>query len=267
MALNIQRGRDHGLPDYNTARECLGLGRKNSFAEINKNQPELAPETFIGPEELERLRAVYDGDLDQVDIWAGGLMETTSNGPGELFRFIIKDQFVRSRDADRFWFENEKNGLFTPVEIAFIRNITLWNIIVAATSINGSALQKDPFHYTENDPCYAEHPFEGENRTISENDMEPCTKLQIFDYFTGSEVSYALSFLALGIWVVEAVYNHSRRVRARVIAVLLILAHIRQHRIQEARKLQHRKTRSRDPSRIKTYAVILRKTSNGMMVG
>ncbi|XP_063956076.1 dual oxidase 2-like isoform X4 [Lytechinus pictus] len=244
MALNIQRGRDHGLPDYNTARECLGLGRKNSFAEINKNQSELAPgeQTFIGTEELKRLEAVYEGDLDKVDIWAGGLMETTSNGPGELFRFIIKDQFVRSRDADRFWFENEKNGLFTPDEIAFIRNVTLWDIIVAATSINGSALQKDPFHYTENDPCYAEHPFEGENRTISETDLEPCTKLQIFDYFTGSEVSYALSFLAIGIWVVG------------VIAVLLILAHVRQHRIQEARKLQHRKTRSRDPSRIKTYA-------------
>ena len=35
MATTILRGRDHGLPDYNTAREALGLKRKDSFLEIN----------------------------------------------------------------------------------------------------------------------------------------------------------------------------------------------------------------------------------------
>ena len=35
MVLNIQRARDHGLPDYNTAREALGLKRRESFEEIN----------------------------------------------------------------------------------------------------------------------------------------------------------------------------------------------------------------------------------------
>ena len=30
-SLNIQRGRDHGLPDYNSVREQLGLGRVESF--------------------------------------------------------------------------------------------------------------------------------------------------------------------------------------------------------------------------------------------
>ena len=59
---------------------------------------------------LEALEEVHGGDIDKVDIWTGGLMETTSDGPGELFRFIILDQFVRSRDGDRFWFENELNG-------------------------------------------------------------------------------------------------------------------------------------------------------------
>src|SRR5262249_39651416 len=32
-SLNIERGRDHGLPDYNTLRQAVGLSRVNSFAD------------------------------------------------------------------------------------------------------------------------------------------------------------------------------------------------------------------------------------------
>ena len=38
--------------------------------------------------------------------------------------------------------------------------------------------------------------------------MESCTKLQTFDYFEGSEVSYALSFLAVGVWTVGKMVIH-----------------------------------------------------------
>ena len=33
VALNIQRGRDHGIPSYNEFREKLGLGRVSSFSD------------------------------------------------------------------------------------------------------------------------------------------------------------------------------------------------------------------------------------------
>ena len=59
---------------------------------------------------IDELERVHGYDISKMDIWTGGLMETTSDGPGELFRYIILDQFVRSRDGDRFWFENELNG-------------------------------------------------------------------------------------------------------------------------------------------------------------
>src|SRR5262245_8892024 len=36
-SLNLQRGRDHGLADYNTVRVALGLPRVNSFDEITSN--------------------------------------------------------------------------------------------------------------------------------------------------------------------------------------------------------------------------------------
>ena len=36
MAVNILRGRDHGLPDYNTARKQFGLEYKTTFESINE---------------------------------------------------------------------------------------------------------------------------------------------------------------------------------------------------------------------------------------
>lgn len=46
--------------------------------------------------------------IDNVDLWVGGILET-GDGPGELFTAIIKDQFRRIRDGDRFWYENKQN--------------------------------------------------------------------------------------------------------------------------------------------------------------
>lgn len=55
------------------------------------------------------LEKLTKGKMEDIDVWVGGLLETTTNGPGELFSTIIEDQFRRIRDGDRFWFENEYN--------------------------------------------------------------------------------------------------------------------------------------------------------------
>lgn len=57
-----------------------------------------------------KLAALYDKNIDNLDAFVGGMLETNGTGPGELFSKIIIDQFVRLRDSDRFWFENIQNG-------------------------------------------------------------------------------------------------------------------------------------------------------------
>ena len=111
MAINIQRGRDHGLPDYNTARMGYGLPKIERFEQIN---PYYGVDTALGREvtrDIERLREVYSDDIERCDIWACGLAETTPEfGPGELFTEILYDQFMRIRHADRFWYENYEHN-------------------------------------------------------------------------------------------------------------------------------------------------------------
>ncbi|XP_019635682.1 PREDICTED: dual oxidase 2-like [Branchiostoma belcheri] len=238
MAINIQRGRDHGLPDYNTARVEYGLPRREDFADVN---PWLfnASNVAHGPELLANITtfaAANNWTTDKCDIWVCGLLETTEAGPGELFGAVIKDQFERIRDGDRFWYENDKNGLFTKGEIEQINNITLFDIIKSVTNITDADMQSNPFTQS---PCF-------QPKQLSEFDMEPCTpdyvnktvdfKRQTFDYFTGSAASYILTFFALGLFVVGC------------IAVLVYMARDRQKR-EAIEKNKRRKTTAAKHSR------------------
>ena len=105
-ALNIMRGRDSGLPDYNTVRKCYGLDRIKRWQDINpklaESDPELADKIFGS------LQKIY-GNMDDVDLYVGGMLESVDR-PGPLFSKVIKEQFQRLRDADRFWFENKEHG-------------------------------------------------------------------------------------------------------------------------------------------------------------
>jgi len=99
-ALNIQRGRDHGLADYNTVRAAYGLPRVKAFAQITKDVV-LA----------QSLQQEY-GSVNNIDLWVGGLAESHLPGSslGPTFQRIIADQFMRLRDGDRLYYENQLRG-------------------------------------------------------------------------------------------------------------------------------------------------------------
>ncbi len=95
-SLNIQRGRDHGLPRYNQVRIDFGLEPKTTFAAVTSD-----------PDLQARLAAAY-ATPDDLDVWVGALAEDHVNGGlvGELCFVMLKDQFTRLRDGDRFWYQS-----------------------------------------------------------------------------------------------------------------------------------------------------------------
>ena len=93
VALNIQRGRDHGLPGYNAFRELCGLKRVEEFDYLQ----DLIPEKIV-----QRLRLIYD-TVDDIDLFIGGVAEAPAPGGllGPTFRCIVGDQFARLQKGDR----------------------------------------------------------------------------------------------------------------------------------------------------------------------
>ena len=99
-SLNIQRGRDHGLPGYNDARAQMRLPRIESFDDPIWKEG-------VGA----KLAQIYDSP-DDVDLWVAGLAEkhTGDSLLGETNTKILKEQFEALRDGDRFWYENQYSG-------------------------------------------------------------------------------------------------------------------------------------------------------------
>ncbi len=124
-ALNIQRGRDHGVPSYNDVRGAYRLPPARAFADITSD-----------PAVQDELRRAY-GDVELVELWPGGLAEDHVPGTnvGETFRTIIADQFRRLRDGDRFWYEQDPYFLANPDLLEEVRRTTLAQIIRRNTEI------------------------------------------------------------------------------------------------------------------------------------
>ncbi|MGD9648088.1 MAG: peroxidase family protein [Pirellulales bacterium] len=130
-SLNIQRGRDHGLADYNSTRVAYGLPRVKSFAEITSDVQLQAT-----------LKELY-GSVDNVDLWVGALAENHVPGStvGPTLRAIISDQFERLRDGDRFWYQNVFSGSL----LRQIDNTTLADVMRRNTELTN--LQSNVFFF------------------------------------------------------------------------------------------------------------------------
>ncbi len=136
-AINIQRGREMGLPDFNAVRQTFGLPRYSTFEEI-----------CLDKTVTDKLEAMY-GHVDNIDPWVGMLCEEHMNDGsmfGRTITEILKYQFAVLRDGDRFYYENEV--LLSTEEIAAIKNTRLGDVIKRNTSLR---FMQDNVFLTETD--------------------------------------------------------------------------------------------------------------------
>ncbi|NJL75508.1 MAG: peroxiredoxin [Saprospiraceae bacterium] len=97
VSINIQRGRDHGLADYNTVRKTFTGSRVNTWSDITKNRTV-----------QDKLRQLYPS-VNDIDLWVGALAEDKLSwaSVGITHYAILWTQFTILRDGDRFYFEND----------------------------------------------------------------------------------------------------------------------------------------------------------------
>ena len=116
-SLNIQRARDHGITDYNSLRVAYGLTAYTQFSQITTN-------TSVRT----KLQSVYS-TINSIDPWVGALCEDHQQGAevGPLLKAILKDQFERLRDGDRYWWQSDL--MITPEQRIEITNTKLSDII------------------------------------------------------------------------------------------------------------------------------------------
>ena len=126
-SLNMQRGRDHGLSDYNSVRDAYGLAPVTSFAQISRNRAV-----------QNALALAYNNDVNNIDLWVGVISEDEAPGAlvGKTGRAILADQFIRLRDGDRFWYQNDPFFLYHKDLMKEVEGTTLAEIIQRNTDID-----------------------------------------------------------------------------------------------------------------------------------
>jgi peroxidase len=92
LAINIERARDHGIPDFNSIRASLGFDKLDSF------------DDFLFSQEL---ASVYS-NTDQIDCWIGMNSEPRIDGlmVGETQRAVLARNFANIRDGDPNFYKN-----------------------------------------------------------------------------------------------------------------------------------------------------------------
>ncbi|XP_071089093.1 chorion peroxidase-like [Haliotis cracherodii] len=133
MSLNIQRGRDHGLPSYNNFRKACQLSEVTSFDDSVFGKAGAA------------LKSVYRSP-DDIDVSTGAVAEHHVHGGavGPLLACLIGQQFHDLKYGDSFWFETShpRKG-FTSGQLSEIRRMRFAKILCRNSGVK--SIQRDPF--------------------------------------------------------------------------------------------------------------------------
>lgn len=137
IALNLQRGRDHGLQPYNYYRGLCNMTVARRFEDLSGE---------MTPSAIAKLKRVYE-HVDDIDLFSGGISETSLHGAlvGPTVGCLLGMQFRALRKCDRFWYEGSNRFTrFSEEQLAEVRKVKLAKVICT----NGdqiTAIQKHAF--------------------------------------------------------------------------------------------------------------------------
>jgi len=183
-AININRGRERGIPSFNEIRLSLGLPPINSFITLTQDA-----------EIAEVMTEVY-GSIDNLDPWVGMVSERHVSSDallGEVMMYILEEQFEALRDGDRYYYEIDDE--LTPIQKEQIANTKLRDIIMRNTEID--LMQDDVFRAMPHemiavgpgikefnlDAVIYPNPTAGDQTTIKyHSDIDQIITLDVIDY-------------------------------------------------------------------------------------
>ncbi|KAL1463897.1 hypothetical protein MTO96_027128, partial [Rhipicephalus appendiculatus] len=122
FAVDIQRGRDHGVRPYvDWVQLCQNITIA-SFSDLSQVMPEETAQLY---------EQVYE-DVRDIDLYSGALSETPLEGAelGATYACGVARQFRLLKYADRFYYEHaNQSGSFSDDQLDTIRKTTLTKIL------------------------------------------------------------------------------------------------------------------------------------------
>ncbi|KAL9898512.1 peroxidasin homolog cardinal [Glossina fuscipes fuscipes] len=158
VSLNIQRGRDHGLPAYPIYRKHCKLPPTDTWEQLAK---------AVDAESLESMKQIYSSP-QEIDVYTGALSEPPVAGAifGPLLVCLISDQFIRLKMGDSHWYERKMGPQkFTKDQLHEIYGTKLSQIICR----NGDDIK----HIRK---------YVMEHRKDEPTDLIPCSDIPAFNF-------------------------------------------------------------------------------------
>ncbi|XP_074079725.1 lactoperoxidase-like [Macrotis lagotis] len=126
-SINMQRGRDHGMPGYNSWRRFCGLSEPKTVEELS---------AVLGNNRIlaQKFMDLY-GTSENIDVWIGAIAEPFVPGGrvGPLLSCLLGKQFRKIRDGDRFFWKNPE--VFTPQQQAALKKVSFSLLVCDNTHI------------------------------------------------------------------------------------------------------------------------------------
>ncbi|KAL5236551.1 hypothetical protein ACI65C_003961 [Semiaphis heraclei] len=134
VSLDLQRNRDHGIPSYTNFRKYCGLKAIRNVQDLAKIMMEGASD---------KLLKQYK-HWKKIELLIGALSEKHEEDSmvGPTMKCIIREQFTRTRVADRYFYDLPK--VFNEYQLAEIRKVTLARVF-CDNSNNVTTMQKQVF--------------------------------------------------------------------------------------------------------------------------